>query len=189
MSGDPNGRPIGWDEVEQLFSGFRFTAFRLETLQTYDAQHESEPFRQFLALGEAEITEELTGWGAELQAGIAAGRRYDRVHVVTEPLTDYVRFECAWGYPHNVTAGENIRILPVRDGDWPDGLPHLDFWLFDSHRLLWMNYAEDSSLVSTELVDDPEWVVAANVWRDHAMQRSIPFAEYENRFDSFARSH
>lgn len=187
MTEKPNGHPITWDDVEQLFIDFRYTAFRLETLQTYASDTETELFREFLDRGEARVTEDLVSWGAELRSGIAAGRRYERVHVVTEPLTDYVRFECAWGYPHNVTAGENIRILPVNEGEWPDGLPHLDYWLFDSHQLLWMNFAEDSSLMSTELVDDPEWVVAANVWRDRAMQRSIPFSEYETKFDTYMR--
>ncbi len=187
MTENPKGHPISWGEVEQLFTHFRYTAFRLETLQTYDASYETEPFRQFLSNEKDEIPEKLTNWAADVQAGIAAGRRYERVHVVTEPLSDYIRFACAWGYRRNVTAGEKIRILPVREGEWPEGLPHLDYWLFDSHRLLWMNYAADSSLRSTELVDDPEWVVAANAWRDHAMQRSIPFAEYETRFDTYMR--
>ncbi|TQN32224.1 hypothetical protein FHX37_2174 [Haloactinospora alba] len=187
MTGIPNGRPIGWDEVEQLFVDFRFTAFRLETLQTYGSEYESEHFQNFISEEQQGIPASVgvTDWDAEVEAGIAAGRRYERVHVVTEPLTDYVRFECAWGYRRSIASGEDVRILPVTEGDWPDGLPHLDFWLFDSRQLLWMNFAEDSSLVSTELVDDPEWIVAANTWRDHAMQRSIPFVEYETRFDTY----
>lgn len=186
MTENPQGRPVDWDEVEHLFSGFRFTAFRLETLQTYDAEYESEAFRKFLTVDESEMPRKQTGWAAEVKAGIAAGRRYDRVHVITEPLSDYIRFQCAWGYRHNLTAGENIRILAVHEDNWPDGLPHLDYWLFDSHQLVLMNYADDGSF-STELVEDPEWVVAANRWRDHAIQRSIPFPEYETRFDTYMR--
>ncbi|MDA8372560.1 MAG: hypothetical protein M0026_22175 [Nocardiopsaceae bacterium] len=122
-------------------------------------------------------------WGDEIRAGIAAGRRYSRVHVVTEPLSDYLRFECACGYRLSVTAGEDIRILPVQEGDWPDGIPRLDYWLFDSHRLLKMNYGPDGALLTPELVDDPEQIVAANLWRDRAMHLSVPFTEYETRFD------
>ena len=41
-----------------------------------------------------------------------------RVHVVSEPLTDYLRFEIT-GYRLNVEAGEDVRILPRRQqGAW-----------------------------------------------------------------------
>ncbi|WP_052745523.1 DUF6879 family protein [Allosalinactinospora lopnorensis] len=189
MSENPKGRPITWDEVEQLFAEFRYTAFRLETLQIYAADYENEDFRRFIADEQQSLPPTLsdTEWGEEVRSGIAAGRRYDRVHVVTEPLSDYVRFECAHGYRRNVAAGENIRILPAEEGDWPSGLPHLDYWLFDSHQMLWMNYADDGSLLTTELIDDPEWVVAANVWRDRAIHLSVPFTEYDAQFDAYMR--
>ena len=63
-----------------------------------------------------------------------------RVHVVVEPLTAYLRYELAWSYTPE--AGEDIRIIPVQTGQWPAGLPGLggDFWLFDSARLLRMHY-------------------------------------------------
>ncbi|MDA0566014.1 hypothetical protein LG943_17080 [Streptomonospora sp. S1-112] len=128
-----------------------------------------------------------TDWGARVRAATAEGRRFDRVHVVAEPLTDYIRFECAWGYRRNSAAGERIRILPVKQGEWPEAIPAFDYWLFDSHKLLLMNYADDGSLVSTEIVDDPAEIVRANVWRDRALHLSIPFTEYAAQFDDYMR--
>jgi hypothetical protein len=40
------------------------------------------------------------------------------VHVVTEPATPYIRFELA-AYADTSAAGEQIMIIPVRDGSWP----------------------------------------------------------------------
>ncbi|MFJ5119242.1 MULTISPECIES: DUF6879 family protein [unclassified Kitasatospora] len=40
----------------------------------------------------------------------STGRRVGRVHVLTRPLTDHLRFEFAH-YRHNIAAGEDIRIL------------------------------------------------------------------------------
>lgn len=34
----------------------------------------------------------------------------------------------------NVQAGEDVRIIPVRDGRWPDDVPAGDFWFIDSRR-------------------------------------------------------
>jgi hypothetical protein len=37
------------EEFDQLFARFRYTAFRLETLQRYDVPYEVEQIRRFLA--------------------------------------------------------------------------------------------------------------------------------------------
>ncbi len=36
-------------EFDALFTGFEHTAYRLETLQTYDVSYEAEPYRAFMA--------------------------------------------------------------------------------------------------------------------------------------------
>ncbi|MUL42045.1 hypothetical protein FZ103_12805 [Streptomonospora sp. PA3] len=180
------GKPIGWDEVEHLFAEFRSTVFRLETLQRYEAPTEKAAFQNFLA-GDIPGSPDLDDWHAELREGIRRGRSYRRVHVVTEPLTDYVRFECAWAYRSNAAAGEDIRILAVEEGRWPEGVPRLDYWLFDSRLMLVMNYSDGGVLESTELVDDPQTVAAAEAWRDRALRLSVPYTEYEARFDAFMR--
>lgn len=43
-----------------------------------------------------------------------------------------------------------------------DGLPDHDFWLFDSHRLVRMHFADDDTLIGREPVTDPAEIVAAN---------------------------
>jgi hypothetical protein len=48
-----------------------------------------------------------------------AGRLLERVHVVVEPLTDYVRYELTWAYAPNVAAAASgtdpARYAPDRD--------------------------------------------------------------------------
>jgi len=47
------------------------------------------------------------------------GKVFQRVHVVCEPLTDYLRYELGWSYPPNVEAGEEARCCPeVRYHRW-----------------------------------------------------------------------
>ena len=50
-----------------------------------------------------------------------------------------------------------------------------------------MNYAPDGSMLTPELVEDPEQIVLANLWRDRALHLSVPFREYAARFDSAMR--
>jgi hypothetical protein len=174
-------------EFQRLFDDFRYTAYRLEALQVYGVPYEMAEFARFQA---GEARGEFPGiarWADRVARGVRAGKRFHRVHVVTEPLSDYVRFECAWAYRHTVAAGEDVRIAAVPEGQWPDGLPRFDYWLFDSSVLVRMNYADDGTFVSAELVDDPEQVVQANAWRDQAVHLSVPFAEYAAGFDDLMR--
>ncbi|MGH3937593.1 MAG: DUF6879 family protein [Pseudonocardiaceae bacterium] len=62
-----------------------------------------------------------------IDANARAGKAVQRVQVVLEPLTDYLRFELTWGYEPNVAAGEDVRIIPVgQGGSWPDDVPQHD---------------------------------------------------------------
>jgi hypothetical protein len=180
---DGGSRPVSEEEFDRFFEDCRYTAFRLETLQVYDVGYEQEAFRRFLDDG-AVITTKSDGDWARI---VGSGRRFRRVHVVVEPLTDYLRFECAWGYRSNVKAGEDVNILPVREDSWPEGVPRSDYWLFDSERLVRMNYTPDGTMLAPEVVTDPEQIVRANAVRDLALHLSIPFSEYEKRFDADMR--
>ena len=89
------------------------------------------------------------------------------MHVIREPLTDYLRYELGWSYPPNVEAGEDIRILVAHAGSWPmsargEILPELkDYWLFDSSDLWVMEYGDDGAFLSIEQVTEPAMIVTA----------------------------
>jgi hypothetical protein len=101
---------------DALFDGARRDVFRLETLQRYDAPSEAEELRRFLAGEPLSGSPANQAWCDEVRAGIGRGVAYQRVHVVREPLSDYVRFEYTWGYPASTAAGEDVRIVALRPG-------------------------------------------------------------------------
>lgn len=176
-------RPVGEDEFDRFFEECRYTAFRLETLQVYDVGYEEEAFRRFLSDGEVATSTSHREWARI----VGSGRRFQRVHIVIEPLTDYLRFECVWAYRPSVEAGEDVHVLPVSEGAWPEGVPRFDYWLFDSERLVRMDYAPDGTMLTPELVTGPDEIVRANAVRDRALHLSTPFSEYEKRFDADMR--
>lgn len=52
------------------------------------------------------------------------------MHVLTRPLSEYLRFESSRYYAPHVLAGKDIRILDVTERENP--LPDVeDFWMFD----------------------------------------------------------
>jgi hypothetical protein len=166
-------------EFNRLFFDFQYTAYRLETLQRYAVSYEQSDYSRFLAGEPCPDVPAISEWveGTVVKA-VAAGKHMNRVHVVEEPVSDYVRFECAWEYERTVAAGEDVRIIPVRQGKWPAGLPCSDYWLFDSAQLVVMHYANDGAFIAAEMVDDPAKVVRANFLRDLAVHQSIPYKDF-----------
>ena len=108
------------DEWMALFAGVQSSWFRLETLQVYDVGYENEEFETFLRTGQ--LDRDIGPWQQMISTHTHFGRPLRRVHVIEEPLTDYLRYELA-AYQHNGRAGEDIRLIPVRHGQWPSDLP------------------------------------------------------------------
>jgi len=115
-------------------------------------------------------------WQAMVRTNVRAGRILQRVHVVTEPLSQYLQLELTWGYGPNAATGEDIRIIPVQAGDaWPPDVPQgADYWLFDSAELYHQHYDPEGTWLGTEIVTDPARIVAACQGRDAALHQAIP---------------
>jgi hypothetical protein len=170
----------------RFFAEFRSTAFRLETLQHYDVSYEQREFELFLRGRQRGQFPGISQWIEQtVQPAVRDGRLLHRVHVVQEPLSDYVRFECAWAYTHTVAAGEDVRLIPVARGGWPEGLPRGDYWLFDSSVLVLMHYTDDGAFEAAQVVEEPGPVAQACAWRDLAVSLSVPFSDWEPADGSF----
>lgn len=166
-------------EFSGWFSRFRFSCFRLETLRIYAGSEEDASLAAFLSGQWPPPDAERQDWTRLVRAATQSGRSMQRVHVVTEPLNDYLRFEIGWSYPQSVAAGENVSILPLVDAaQWPADIPREDFWLFDSTELFTMVYDGDGLWLGADCVTDPARVVAACRARDAAVHLSQPWAEF-----------
>ncbi|GAA4529892.1 DUF6879 family protein [Amycolatopsis samaneae] len=160
------------DAWDAQWRSFERSAWRLETLPVYRVGPETGKVERFLATGEINRS---SRWSTELRAHAAAGRTVGRVHAITPPLSDYLKYEFAC-YRENVEAGEEVRILDYSQTPNP-GLPDRDFWMFDDEVIVLMHYAEDGTQLGRErLVDvDPAPYVR---YKELAIQHSVPFLEY-----------
>lgn len=157
-----------------LFEGFESSAFRLEQLQTYDAPGENEAVERFVA-GKPHGAD-TSWWTSMVRDHRAAGHTMSRVRIVSEPLTDYTRFELAI-FPDLVAAGDEIRILAASDDERPALAQH-DYWLFDDRELWVMHYTEAGAYLGAENIADPSEVDQHRRWRDVAITHSVPFHSY-----------
>ena len=144
---------IGSKSFQAAFESAQHSIFRLETLQHYAGDPN---FDRFVAGGTWEDTDSKRHWLDLLRRRRRDGVLMQRVHVVTEPWSDYVRFEVSWSYPPNVAAGEDVRIITG-----PTPWPEPDFWMFDDRSVWLMHYAAEGALERVEDASDSDAIVAA----------------------------
>jgi len=163
---------IAGEEFGKLFRTFRQSAWRLETQFEYREPKEV-PLLQSWLNGEPDDLAWMSGWLDNIRAIRQAGKEFGRVRVISEPLTDYLRWQMTIT-PSNVEAGEDIRLLPANRAR-ELGLPGHDFWLFDEERVAVMHFGE-SGFVGAELVTDKATVARHRVWRDTAVANAVPYS-------------
>ncbi|MET7574127.1 DUF6879 family protein [Streptomyces sp. NPDC005492] len=164
---------LAGEDWRRAFDSMEREAWRLETLPVYRVPQEVEAIRRFEA-GEAVTREATLPWCERIKGYVAGGRSVGRVHIVTQPLSDYLRFEFEY-YRHNVEAGEDARILDVTNRPNPlEGVQ--DFWFFDRSRIVLMHYEPDGTQISRQVYEgDPE---PFREYQRIALAESVPFEDY-----------
>ncbi|MDR7302236.1 DUF6879 family protein [Haloactinomyces albus] len=167
---------VAGEDFQQLFREFTFTAFRLENQGIYREPHEAEPLRQFLA-GEQPDDRWLQPWVDNVRKATSEGRQFQRVRVLTEPLTDYLRFEMDLALRQNIPAGEDIRAVSQPEAVGL-GLPeNTDFWMFDDERVALMHFG-DHGMLGAEMLTDPDTVAQYREWCDRAWDVAVPHEQW-----------
>ena len=158
-----------------FFDSYAREAFRLETLPSYGVASEDEELQSFLSSGQLDIPDD-DPWLTRVRHFRATGRWVGRVHILRQPLSDYLRYEFAV-YEHTVRAGEDVRILDLADHPGLD-LPAHDFWLFDDTRVVRMDYDTDGRQLGRELLEgiDPALYIA---WKQQTLELAVPLLEYQ----------
>ena len=156
------------------------SAFRLELLDQYEVESDGGDLARYLR-GDAEPTpERKQPWLDRLAAHRNAGILDYRVHVLATPLTDYLRYECEWGYVWNVRAGEEVRILDHSEREAPELAVGHDFWLIDDRYAIRMDYDSRGRFHGAEPMPDsdlPKYLRA----RDLAVSASEHFEAWWKR--------
>lgn len=83
-------------------------------------------------------------WGDVVRTAVARGVVMRRARLVSEPISDYIRFEYDITEALNVAAGEQVRWLARRSATDISVVP-VDFWVFDDSVALFNHFAGDGS--------------------------------------------
>lgn len=117
-------------------------------------------------------------WRDLVRETVARGVSMRRARIVSEPLSDYTRFEYDITSGHNIAAGEEVRWLP-RSRASRLALPGNDFWLFDGRILRFGLFAGDGSLVGHVVDDDPDALKLAAGAFDAVWRLATPHEDYQ----------
>jgi len=166
---------ISGEERDRYFSDFRQEALHLEMRDAYGTQTELPHLAKWLA-GEPDDKVWLQPWLDTLRAGIRAGKVFRRLRIVSEPVSDYIRWE------HRdthllVDAGEDIRWLPRRLVSALT-FPGNDFWLFDEETVVFTVFAASGLVIERQRTTDPAVVQRCKASFEAAWPLSVPHHEY-----------
>jgi hypothetical protein len=170
---------ISDEQRDRFFTTFQHKALHLEMRDIYAVKDEEQRFRWFLERGyrdhQAEA-EQRRPWITLIQNSIAAGKVFRRARIISEPVTDYIRYEWA-GTSCNVAAGEQIKWLPRRLASGI-ALPGNDFWLFDDSTVVFTVFTGQGHVCQRQLTTDPAIVQLCRSAFEAVWALGIPHSAY-----------
>jgi hypothetical protein len=113
----------------------------------------------------------------DIADAVARGVTVRRARVVSEPVTDYIRWE-HYQTRANIEAGEQVRWLPRRAA-WDLLLPGTDLWVFDGRLMRVHHFSGDGEWISKEVSDEPAVVEQHAAAFEKVWERATPHDEYE----------
>jgi hypothetical protein len=158
----------------ELIAATTRSAVHLELRDTYDPDTPQYP--EWLA-GTPRPVPASPEWYDFVREHTARGVHFRRARIVSEPLSDYIRFELEATGGLNAAAGEDVRWLPRR---LARGLsvPVNDYWVFDDRLMRFGYFAGDGRYLEDEISDDPETVRTCAEAFERIWELAIPHADY-----------
>ncbi|WP_055702242.1 DUF6879 family protein [Streptomyces silaceus] len=147
--------PSSAPTIADLFAGASRSAVHLEMRDHYGVAAEADDFREWLDTGHLDTDPTSPNWApwvSLVSQAVARGVTVRRARIVSEPVTDYIRYEHT-STSVNLHAGEDVRWLPRRAAS-DIALPGNDFWLFDGQVIRWGFFSGDGASTGHEISTD-----------------------------------
>ncbi|MCX4825125.1 hypothetical protein OG883_35745 [Streptomyces sp. NBC_01142] len=164
----------------ELLADCQRSAVHLEMRDVYGVADEDADFAAWKSGHRYDLEDRSTWWNGfhEVVAeAVGRGASVRRARVVSEPVTDYIRYEHACT-AQNIAAGEHVRWLPRR---LASGLmlPGNDLWIFDERLIRFGLFSGVGAFVGHELEDSPDVVKQCVDAFEAVWDRAVPHEDYE----------
>jgi hypothetical protein len=158
-----------------LETALRTATRRALHLEMRDLYALTPGYEAWLARRPYDRTEVDARWRDVLAPLVSHGGTIRRLRIVSEPLSEYVRYEYAVT-PSNLAAGEQVRWLPRHDAS-DLALPGNDFWLIDD-ILLFNLTAGDGEWLGVQPNDDSQVMEFCATAFEAAWKRGVDHSDY-----------
>ncbi|UIX33816.1 DUF6879 family protein [Streptomyces sp. GQFP] len=174
--------PQNVPSFDELMEAAQRSAVHLEMRDQYAVGDEADDYNTWLRDGRRDAdpaSEYWEPWVDMISRAVARGVVVRRARVVSEPVTEYIRYEHA-GTAVNVHAGEQVRWLPRRRA-CDLMLPGADLWIFDGTQVLFNHFSGDGNWSNPpmELRTEPSIVKQCSDAFEAVWERAVPHDEYE----------
>jgi hypothetical protein len=161
-----------------LFRSATRSACHLETRDSYTP--DDPDWRDWREGRRFHPAERWKDWSDLIRETASRGVAVRRLRIISEPITDYIRYEYDVTTDHNVAAGETVRWLPRRNAI---GIlvPPVDFWVFDESVVVFNHFDGPGDWVTEERRDDKALAVQCAAAFDAAWEIAIPHEQYTPR--------
>ncbi|MDS1270726.1 hypothetical protein RIF23_10485 [Lipingzhangella sp. LS1_29] len=166
--------------LEELIRGCGHSALHLEMRDGY---MRSDPgfaaWRQGFRHDPADRGSWWSAWAQLVADQVGHGVRMRRARIVSEPLSDYMRYEYDVTFT-NVNAGEEVRWLPRRQAS-DLALPGNDFWLLDESTVVFLHFTGEGEVPEhddIEVIETRDTVELCRAAFEAVWQRAVPHEKY-----------
>jgi hypothetical protein len=166
---------LNYNEFRSLFTRFEREAIHLEMRDSYGTAIELPHLARW-ASGEPDDLEWLHPWCEQVRRHVAEGKLYRRVHVVSEPLSEYQRWSHSIMQPH-VDAGTKMRWMPRRQVS-EIAFPGNDFWMFDRRLVVFHHYAGNGTNIDFTTSERPAAIELCSRAFEAVWPLAIPHEDY-----------
>lgn len=154
------------DVFNDLFANARRSAVHLEMRDNYDLTDPA--FLDWRAGIKYDPAVRWDEWFKRVTAAVARGVEVRRARIISEPVSEYVRYEYDVTEGLNLASGEQVRWLPRREAS-DLAVPGNDFWVFDGAAAVFNLFDGNGAWVGEEACYDGSTVMFlesafAGVW-------------------------
>lgn len=159
---------------DDLLRSARRRAWHLEMRDSYAGT--SPAFAAWMAGHPYDRSAADSAWHAVVRSVIQQGADVRRARIVSEPISDYVRYEYEATPAANLAAGERVRWLPRRQAS-DLALSGNDFWLLDD-QVVFNHFTGDGAWAGIEAMTDPAVVKLCAAAFEAVWERGIDHEDY-----------
>lgn len=161
--------------LPELFRNAASSAIHLEMRDTYEP--DDPDWLDWREGRRFDPAERWHGWFSLISETTARGVAVRRARIVSEPLTEYVRYEHDVTPGLNLASGEAVRWLPRSQAV---GLlvPAVDFWIFDGAVVVVNHFDGYGGGLQHEQLDDAELAARYTASFEEIWHRATPHEEY-----------